>query len=154
MGAAFVLGVRLEGWKAGGIARQIGFWLLMIVAYGAAMKNIDNAAHVGGVLAGAGIATTWRRGVAYSSVATFVSVALCVVLCVASGAATAYRDATDPFSSLGLNERVEVVQKAMSRGDCPLAWRALVAAEAVAEGSPEIRGLRADVESACPPGTH
>ncbi len=38
MGAALVLGVRLEGWRSP-IARQIGFWLLMIVAYGATMPG-------------------------------------------------------------------------------------------------------------------
>jgi rhomboid protease GluP len=151
LGAAFVLGVRLEGWKAGGIARQIGFWLLMIVAYGAAMKNIDNAAHFGGVIAGGAIATTWRRGVAYSSFTTYASVAVCAALCLAAGVATAHRNASDPFANLDTNARVRKVQEALHEGDCVRATRALVAAEAIAEGAPEVRGLRTEVESACPP---
>jgi hypothetical protein len=74
-------------------------------------------------------------------------------MCLASGAATAYRDATDPFALLGPNERAHLVQTALSRGDCAMARRALVATEAVAEGEPAIRGLRAEVDSACPPGS-
>ncbi len=153
MGAAFVLGLRLEGWKSGGIARQLAFWLLIMVAMGLSSKNIDNGAHLGGVVSGGAIATMWRRGVAYSPAATFACVAVSTVVCLAAGAATAYRDATDPFALLGPNERAHLVQAALARGDCAMARRALVATEAVAEGAPEIRGLRSEVESACPPGT-
>jgi len=153
MGAAFVLGLRLEGWKTGGIARQLAFWMLIMVAMGFSLKNIDNGAHFGGVVSGGAIASMWRRGVAYSRAATFACVAVSAAMCLASGAATAYRDATDPFALLGPNERAHLVQTALSRGDCAMARRALVATEAVAEGEPAIRGLRAEVDSACPPGS-
>jgi hypothetical protein len=151
MGAAVVVGLRIEGWRSP-IARQIGFWLLVTLALGASMKHIDNAAHVGGLAAGALIASAWRRGVAYSRRATVACVAGATLLCVAAGLSTAYRDATDRYASLDKNERSHLVGVALDRGNCQEAWRALVATEAVAEDSPDVAGLRKGVESACPPG--
>jgi rhomboid protease GluP len=153
MGAAVVVGLRIEGWKSP-IARQIGFWLMVTLALGASMKHIDNAAHVGGLAAGALIASSWTRGVAYSRKATIACVAGATLLCVASGLSTAYRDATDRYALLGKNERSHLVSAALEQGDCAEARRALVATEAVAdEDSPDVVGLRKGVESACPPGT-
>jgi hypothetical protein len=116
------------------------------------MKHIDNAAHVGGLAAGALIAAAWRRGT-YSRSATIACVAGSTLLCVAAGLSTAYRDATDRFALLDVNERANRVVAALSRGDCAGARRALVATEAVAEGAPEVAGLRKEVETACPPGS-
>jgi rhomboid protease GluP len=153
MGAALVLDVRLEGWRAAGMARQIAFWLLVLVAYGAARTDIDNAAHFGGVVAGVAIAMTLRRGVAYPSLTTYASVVVCAALCLAAGLTTAHRDATDPFGNVETDVRVRMVQEALHEGDCIQARRALVASEAVARGAPELRGLRATVENTCPPGS-
>jgi rhomboid protease GluP len=153
MGAALVLGLRLEGWKSGGIARQIAFWLVIMVAMGLSLKNIDNGAHLGGVVTGSAIAALWRRGVAYSPATTFACVAVSILACLASGAATAYRDATDSFAQLGPNERTHRVQEALKRGDCAMARRALVAAEAVKGDDSSVHGLRTQVDNACPPGT-
>jgi rhomboid protease GluP len=152
MGAAVVIGLRIEGWQSP-IARQIGFWLLVTLALGASMKHIDNAAHVGGLAAGALIAAAWRRGAGYSRTATIACVVGSTLLCAAAGLSTAYRDATDRFALLDVNERANRVVAALSRGDCAGARRALVATEAVAEGAPEVAGLRKEVESACPPGS-
>jgi hypothetical protein len=152
MGAAVVVGLRIEGWRSP-IARQIGFWLLVTLVLGASMKHIDNAAHVGGLAAGALIASAWRRGVAYSRGATIACIAGSTLLCVAAGATTAYRDATNPFALKDLDARISDVQTALTNGRCDKARRALVAAEAVGEGRPEVRGLRAHVDTACPPGT-
>jgi rhomboid protease GluP len=151
MGAAVVVGLRLEGLRSP-IARQIGFWLLVTLALGASMKNIDNAAHVGGLAAGALLASAWRRGVAYSRNATIACVAGATLLCVAAGLTTAYRDATDRYASRGKNDRSDAVSTALERGDCKEARRALAATERVAEDSPDLAGLRKAVESACPLG--
>jgi rhomboid protease GluP len=150
MAAALVLGVRLEGWGSP-IARQIGFWLLVIFAYGASVPGVDNAAHVGGMISGALVATAWRRGVRYSTAARWLSIGLSAAACIGAGAAVAYRDVTDPFAQLGPNDRAKVLQKALRNHDCAFARRALLAIEAVAD-TPDVKGLRADVESQCPPG--
>jgi rhomboid protease GluP len=151
MGAAVVVGLRVEGWGSP-LARQIGFWLLVTLAFGASVKHIDNAAHVGGLVAGVVLAASWRRGVAYSRPATIACVTVAVLVCVLAGLSTAYRDATDPFAFRDANERGHAVVLALQRGDCTIARRALVATEAVADETPELAGLRKDVESACPPG--
>jgi hypothetical protein len=108
---------------------------------------------VGGLVAGALIATSWRRGVAYSRVAMIACIAGSTLLCLAAGLTTAYRDATDRFALLAPNERAHLVVAALQHGDCNGARQALVATEAVAEDAPEVLGLRKDVDSACPPGT-
>jgi rhomboid protease GluP len=151
LGAALVLGVRLEGWQSP-IARQIGFWLVIIIAFGASFPGIDNAAHLGGIVSGSIIATLWRRGIQYSKIATLLSIGVSAAVCVASGAAVVWRDATDPFALSGPNERANIVVLSLQRRDCTGARRALVATEAVAAPTPELEGLRAEVDRACPPG--
>jgi rhomboid protease GluP len=152
MGAALVLGVRLEGWQSG-IARQIGFWVLVIVAYGATVQGIDNAAHVGGIVSGCIIASIWRRGIHYSRTATLLSLGLSAAVCVAAGGAVVWRDATDPFGQLDANDRSNQVVLALKRHNCAGARRALVATEAVSPPTPDLTGLRLEVDRACPPGS-
>ncbi|MGO8991886.1 MAG: rhomboid family intramembrane serine protease [Polyangiaceae bacterium] len=152
LGAALVLGVRLEGWRSG-IARQIGFWIVIIVAYGATVPGIDNAAHVGGMVSGCLIATAWRRGVQYSQLATVACIAVSAAVCIGAGGAVVWRDATDPYALRGPNERSDLVVLALKHHDCAGARKALVATEAVSAPTPELDGLRAEVDRACPPGT-
>jgi rhomboid protease GluP len=149
MGAALVLGVRLDGWRSP-IAKQIGFWLLLIVAYGAWRQGVDNAAHVGGMIAGLIIASLWRRGIHYSKAATLASIGGATAICVASGLVVLWRDATDPYVLMGPNDRSHEVSAALVRRDCPAARRALLATQkVVAPGTPELAGLREQVERAC-----
>jgi rhomboid protease GluP len=151
MGAALVLGVRLEGWSSP-IARQIGFWLLIIVVYGKVVKGIDNAAHIGGMVSGCLIASAWRRGIQYSKSATVVSMAASAAVCIWAGAAVVWRDASDPYGQEGPNDRAEHVERALLQRNCTEARRALVATEAVSPPTPELVGLRRHVDDACPPG--
>jgi rhomboid protease GluP len=148
MGAALVVGVRLEGWRSG-IAAQIGFWLLVTLAYGAKMPDVDNAAHVGGIVAGCLIAMLWRRGVHYSKLATVVSIGLAAAVCVGSGAAVLIRNA-DPYGRLDPNHRGYLVDHALDRRDCVEARQALRATEAVSPRTPELEGLRQRVHQQCP----
>jgi rhomboid protease GluP len=152
MGAALVLGVRLEGWSSP-IARQIGFWLVIIVAYGASKPGIDNAAHVGGMVSGCLVAAAWRRGVHYSRMATVASIALSLAVCLGAGAAVVWRDVTDPYALRGPNERADLVVLALRHHDCPAARTALRATEMVSAPTPELEGLRSQVDRMCPPGT-
>jgi hypothetical protein len=104
------------------------------------------------MIGGAVVASAWRRGVQYSTAARFLSIGLSAALCVAAGAAVVWRDVTDPYATRGLDERANLVAAALRRHDCVTARRALVATEAVADGAPEVQGLRAEVERDCPPG--
>jgi rhomboid protease GluP len=149
MGAAVVVGARMEGWKSG-IAWQIGFWLAVNLALGLQVQGIDNAAHVGGLASGCVVAMLWRRGVTYSARATAIMVGVCAALCLASGAVVAWRDRTDPYTLLDFEGRLLVAQRAMLRGDCATAREALAAAQAIKEGKPEDRGLEHAIEQSCP----
>jgi rhomboid protease GluP len=149
MGAAVVVGARVDGWRSG-IAWQIGFWLLVNLALGLEIPGIDNAAHVGGLLGGCAIAALWRRGVTYSPARTAVAVGASALLCLASGAVVAWRDRTDPYSVHDWNARSRLVGLALERGDCVGARRALLATEALGEETPELEGLRRAVDETCP----
>jgi rhomboid protease GluP len=149
MGAALVLGVRLEGWRSP-IAKQIAFWLVILGVFGATVKGIDNACHLGGVIAGCAVAAVWKRGVRYSTTATALSLAASATVCLASGASLAWREASDPFANLGPNARIHRVQDLLDLKDCPGAEQAFRAAENVNGDAPELKGVRATFDQKCP----
>jgi rhomboid protease GluP len=153
MGAAFVLGVRLEGWRSG-IAGQIGFWLLVTLLYGAKALNVDNAAHVGGIALGCLIAALWRRGIRYSTTATIVSIGVSAAVCLTAGVTVVWRDVTDPDAAqFGPGERITRANDALKAGDCVEARRWLRAAEAVSTRvpGPDLEGTRMGLDQKCPP---
>jgi len=149
MGAALVLGVRLEGWRSG-IARQIAFWVLIIVLYGARTENIDNAAHLGGIAAGCATAIAWRRGIHYSKRATYLSIGLSAAVCVAAGLVVVWRGAWDPLGVLDANDRLDLVARALRNHDCATARRLLAAMDEAGAQGPELNGLRGQFERSCP----
>ncbi len=149
LGAALVLGVRLEGWKSS-IARQIGFWVVVILVYGAQAATIDNAAHVGGLVSGCITAALWRRGIHYSTRATVLSIAGSAAICIAAGVTLLWRGATDPLTSLGAEGRSDLVERALSRHDCAEARRLLLATEGTGLSAAARNGLRNAVEVECP----
>jgi len=150
MGAAVVVGARIEGWKSES-AWQVGFWLLVMLAIGMKFPRVDNAAHIGGLVAGIAMAALWRRTVVYSRARTAFVVGASGALCVAAGAIIAWRDRTDPYAGLDVNERLLTVQLALDQSDCAGARQAMRAAERVGGDRPELAGLRTVIESRCPP---
>ena len=71
--AALVVGWRVRGWRdplTQAMARWLGFVVLFGVLSNVSGGRIDNAAHVGGGLAGGAIALLWKRGVVYTERAT------------------------------------------------------------------------------------
>ena len=152
IGAALVLGVRLEGWRSG-IARQIGFWIVDHRRLrrdrpgdrqrrarrrdGVGVPHRDRVAPRGPVL-------TARHGRVHRRLRRRVY---------RGGGAVVWRDATDPYALRGPNERSDLVVLALKHHDCAGARKALVATEAVSAPTPELDGLRAEVDRACPPGT-
>ena len=152
--AAMVVGVRTEGWKSEltfGMGRWLGLIVLvgLIRAFKPGIAQIDNAAHIGGALAGGMIAVTWERGFAYSLRAERAIVAMCVGLVVASGIVVFVRNRTDPFLFMGVDERGRAADAALHDGRCDLARSAVERAIQMDPNNSEIRVLSQKIEREC-----
>ncbi len=102
-------------------------------------------------MSGCFVAALWRRGIHYSNRATFASIGLAALVCVGSGAAVLCRDATDPYGLQAPNDRSDLVVLALRRHDCARRSRRALAATQKAVGpTPEVAGLRAQVDRECP----
>jgi hypothetical protein len=110
--------------------------------------RIDNAAHIGGALTGALIASLWVRGYRYTEVMTDVWMGLSAAVLVACIMIVAWRDRTDPFAAMMLQDRVDYTKAAVYRGRCPDSREGLAAAERL-RGS--LTSLRMQVEAVCGP---
>ncbi|MEO8874513.1 MAG: rhomboid family intramembrane serine protease [Polyangiaceae bacterium] len=152
IGAALIVGYRTAGWQSP-LVRQTVRWLGTIFFIGFAVKlahvaNFDNAAHLGGALAGAVIALLWERG-AEKPLARTVGIGLAAGVLVAALVAVVIRDQRDPFASLTMAERVQTAQRAARDGDCTKAWSAALSARRVARRDPATLHAIYLVRSAC-----
>jgi hypothetical protein len=150
--AALVVGWRVEGWR-GALTQAMARWLAVLIVFGLVSRqtggNIDNAAHLGGALAGAVIVAMWRKGHRYSErVSTAVLAACGGVLAVCVGI-VAVRDRTDRFATMTLSERSEFASVALADGRCRDAYDGLLAVERLRAGAPAVLSLRAEVEATC-----
>jgi rhomboid protease GluP len=147
--AALVVGWRTGGWRHP-LTQAMAKWLGFLVVFGFLTNlsggNIDNAAHVGGGLAGAGIAALWRRGQRYSSAATAGVLAACGAVLVACVAILAVRNRTDRFAVLDEQARVEFTDAAASDGRCGDAQEGLAAVKRLGPRQRVYTGDRARVE--------
>jgi membrane associated rhomboid family serine protease len=150
--AALVIGWRVQGWR-GPLTQAMVRWLALVLVFGLVTTlsggNIDNAAHVGGAVAGALIALTWRRGYVYSDVARRIILGACAVVVVAAGAAVVVRDRTDPFAIYLYDERIELAERALADERCDLAAAAVDAAARLRGRSPEVVGLEHEMRVRC-----
>jgi rhomboid protease GluP len=152
--AALVVGWRTGGWRSP-LTQRMAMWLGLLVVFGLLTNlgggNIDNAAHVGGALAGAAIAALWRRGARYSGAATAGVLAACAAVLIGCVAIVAIRDRRDPFASKDKQARVEWTSDAVSEGRCGDAHEGLAAVERLvpARREPAIEPLREEVEESC-----
>jgi rhomboid protease GluP len=150
--AALVVGWRVSGWR-GPLTQAMAKWLGFLVLFGilsnASGGHIDNAAHIGGALAGATIATLWRRGQRYSTGATAAILASCASVLVACVAIVAYHDRTDRFATMILEERSQFVERALRQGRCPDATIALAAVDRLRDPVGPETSLRNRVEQLC-----
>jgi rhomboid protease GluP len=153
--AALVVGWRSSGWRAPltqAMARWLGFLVLFGVLSNLGGGNIDNAAHVGGAVAGAAIASLWKRGHRYSGAATAGILAACSGVLVACIAIVAIRDRSDRFAPMDLQERVEFTGDAVSDGRCRDAEEGLASVERIGtrlQGGRLAGQVRQEVEEAC-----
>jgi rhomboid protease GluP len=135
--AALVLGWRVQGWRGAltqTMVRWLGFTLLfgILANVGANGARIDNAAHIGGAIAGGVIAALWRRGYRYSMNAERAILAVCAFVVVGCAAVVGARDLGDKYVMLTLEERVRAASDALRDRDCPETSRALHAAARLA----------------------
>jgi rhomboid protease GluP len=153
--AALVVGWRTAGWRSP-LTQAMARWLGILLVFGVVTNlgggNIDNAAHVGGAVAGAAIAALWRRGYRYSPGASAAILAGCVGVLVACIVTLAVRDRRDRFASLDLHERIEFAGEAVSDGRCGDAHEAFAAIERLAsrlDAGRLVAEVRQEVEQTC-----
>jgi rhomboid protease GluP len=152
LAAALVLGGREQGWR-GPLTQAMVRWLGFVVLYGFVSNlggaRIDNAMHVGGVLAGAAIACLWQTGHRYSEKATFQILLACTGLLVACIAVVAIRDRTDRFATMIVQDRAEFTSLALDDGRCADACDGLRAVERLRGHMAPDAPLRSRVEMTC-----
>ncbi len=150
--AALIVGWRVSGWRGPltqAMARWLGFVVLFGVLSNASGGRIDNAAHVGGALAGAVIASMWRRGQRYSASRTAAILAACAIVLATCVAIVAFHDRTDPFATKMLDERYEFADRALRQGRCSDAYDGLLAVDRLRKPLAPETSLRGRVEGAC-----
>lgn len=148
IGAAMVLGVRTQGLR-GPLAMGMARWLAGIVVLGM-LARFDNAAHIGGALAGAGIAALWQRGRTYTRTAEIVIVGAMALVTAGSFVQVYLRDTRDPYVFQDEDARRRAAQRFMVRGQCDRARVALARAAALHPQSSDTRDMELDLMRHCP----
>lgn len=147
--AALVVGWRLQGWK-GPLTQAMVRWLALFAVFGVISEltggATDNAAHLGGAVAGGVIAAGWRRGYVYDEASTRAVLAVCVGVLAACIGVLSVREATNPFATLLLQERWDFTMRAVADGRCRDAHDGLRAVERL-RGT--LESLRRPVEMTC-----
>jgi hypothetical protein len=128
-------------------------WLGFVVVFGLLMSvgggHIDNAAHVGGAVAGAVIASTWRRGYRYKPAATAAILAASVGVVAAAIGALAWHDRTDRFAAMSLEDRSSFTMDAIAQGHCKDAREGLASVDRLRAWAAPVTSLRTHVEAVC-----
>ena len=128
-------------------------WLALIFALGLLSRftggHIDSAAHLGGAFAGALFAALWRRDRVHSERATRAILGGCGAVLVACVAVVGWRDQTDPYAVLTLQERDDATRLALEEGRCRDAHEGLRAVERLRSRMAPVSQLREHVEGIC-----
>jgi hypothetical protein len=128
-------------------------WLGFVVAFGILMDigggNIDNSAHIGGALAGALIASAWRRGHTGSTAGNALSLGLCLAVVVAAIGALAWHDRADKFAVMTLEDRTNFTMDATNEGRCKDAREGLAAVNRLRAWAAPVTSLENHVEAVC-----
>jgi rhomboid protease GluP len=153
LAAALVLGWRDQGWR-GPLTQATARWLVFLTLLGVLSAHlgkqlVDNAAHLGGAVAGAAIALTWRRSYRYSPRATAAVVSACAAVLVGCIALVSVRDRLSAFAAMDLQARDEFTIEALRAGRCREAHEGLAAVERLREGLGPVSSLRQIVEATC-----
>jgi rhomboid protease GluP len=152
LAAALVLGWRVQGWR-GPLTQAMVRWLGFIIVFGILSRfsgsRIDNAAHMGGALAGGAFAAMWRRGYRYTERATRITLGVCGSVLAGSIAIVGWHDQTDRFAAMSLQERDDATNRALDDGRCRDAHEGLLAVERERNKLAPVSRLREKVEAEC-----
>lgn len=148
LAAAMVLAWRAQGWS-GPLTQSIARWLGLNMIIGFVLPSTDNAAHLGGAVAGAIAAALWQRGFRYSASATRAIVAACASVLVACIGVVVFRDVTDPFATITAAQRLAIAESALDDMDCKLAYHSLTRAEKLVRKRPDVVAVRARFDAFC-----
>jgi rhomboid protease GluP len=150
--AALVTGWRVQGWRSP-LTQAMARWLGLVILFGVLANQgggrIDNAAHIGGAVAGAAFAALWKPGRAYSARATAVVLGGCACLLLACIAVVAIRDRTDAFAPMDLSERLEFTDDALREGRCRDALDGVRSVERLGAQAAGLPPIRPSVEEVC-----
>jgi rhomboid protease GluP len=147
--AALVIGWRIQGWR-GPLTQAMARWIGFVIAFGLLSGGvIDNWAHVGGALAGAVIASMWRRGYRYSVGATRAILGACLLVLLLCIGVVAWRDSTDRFAAMGLLQRFDFARDALGDQRCRDAHDGLLAVERLRPNMVQVPSLRVQVDKIC-----
>lgn len=152
--AATVVGVRTEGWR-GELTIGMGRWLALIVLVGLVRQlnpliaQIDNAAHIGGALAGAVVAAAWQRGFSYAPRSERRILLASIALTVGAGGVVFVRNHTDPFLFMNVEERMRAADAAVRAGHCTTARAAMQRAIQMDPANGYIRAQGAQIAREC-----
>jgi len=147
--AALVIGWRVQGWR-GPLTQAMARWIGFVIVFGLLSGGvIDNWAHVGGAIAGAVIASTWRLGYRYSVRATRAILGACLAVLVLCVGIVAWHDSTDRFAAMGVIERFDFAREALEEGRCRDAHEGLLAVERLRPKMVQVPSLRAQMDKIC-----
>jgi rhomboid protease GluP len=149
LAAALVVGWRMQGWR-GPVTQAMARWLGFVVVFGLLSNrlgggNIDNAAHIGGAVAGGAIAAGWRLRYRYPDIATRAVLGSCVALVAVCIGVLSLREATSQFAAMTVQGRQDYTMGALSEGHCRDAHDGLLAVERLERKD----SLRKQVEMMC-----
>lgn len=161
IGAAIVLGIRTEGWR-NDLSIRMAFWLLVLLAtpfIGQWVRHekvlhVDNAAHIGGAIAGIVTAVTWRREYDPPARTKRAIIGGCVALVVACSGIVYWRDRTDPYLFLTLSERTNMALEALGANRCNRARTAIERAIQMDRTSRGLAELQAEIDRQCRETSH
>lgn len=153
IGAGIVVGIRTQGWR-GELTVVMVRWLGLFALIGLirTLKNIspiDNAAHIGGAVAGAIVAVTWQRGFMYARRSERVILATSIALVVASSAVVYVRNRTDPYLFMNVDERMKAAYAALQAGNCGGARTAMRRAMEMDPKNRFIRAAEEEIDREC-----
>lgn len=152
--AAFIVGWRTQGWR-GPLTQAMARWLAFVVGFGVLMNvgggNIDNSAHIGGAIAGALIASAWRRGHRGTTAGDALSLGLSLAVVVGAIGALAWHDRNDKFATMTLEDRSNFTIDATSEGRCNDARQGLAAVNRLRAWAAPVTSLENHVEAVCGP---
>ncbi|WP_394826850.1 rhomboid family intramembrane serine protease [Pendulispora albinea] len=152
IGATLVVGFRTEGGWRSPLTLVMALWLTVTLALGK-QGGFDNAAHMGGAVAGGLIALLWRRG-AESPMHRNVSTAAALACVALAGVLVLYYDLTRPFATMPVPQRQKYAMRAVLFGNCQEAWGAARAARRLAPRAEDVLQTVQRVRALCGSDPH